>query len=221
MRKNNPETMKHLIRALILLLPWLLPVSAASQENSSGSYSVTVENTMRDYSYGYIITLENDTIYGRIKDRFPNRGPLAYDKVVLKDKNGDKTKYYPIDIKGYCKGDEEYYLTVQEGNRKCFAKLIVDGEVKLLKIHKTTTLAYPAGGGNVGFISDSYMIYYLYKTATGETTKVIQRDFYSVMSEYFNDCEPVSQMILNKELCYKDLKIIVDQYNKWKKEKKG
>lgn len=221
MRKKDPETMKHLICAIILLLPWLLPVSATSQENSTGSNSVTVETAMRDYSYGYIITLQNDTIYGRIKDRFPDRGPLAYDKVVLKDKNGDKTKYYPIDIKGYCKGDEEYYLSIQDGSMKFFAKVIVDGEVKLLRIHKRTTLAYPTGGGNVGYISDSYTTYYLYKTTTGEATKVKQRDFYRVMSEYFNDCEPVSQMILNKELCYKDLEIIVEKYNKWKKEKKG
>lgn len=65
----------------------------ASQENSSGSYSVTVETALRDYSDGDIITLEDDTIYGRIKDTFSNKGPLASDKVILKDNKGKKIEY--------------------------------------------------------------------------------------------------------------------------------
>lgn len=210
--------MKHL--PILLLLSFISTIAIAQEDDTKG-HIVTVETTMRDYSDGYIITLKNDTIYGGIRDRFPDRGSLANDKVVLKDKNGDKTTYYSMDIKGYCKGDVEYYFTVLDGKMKCFARLINDGELKLLKRFKMDRIAYPTGGGGVGFVSNPYTAYFLCKSTTGEITKVMERDFYRVMSVYFSDCEPLSDKILKKELRHKDMEVIVETYNQWKRDQKN
>jgi|GEM_PF-1469187 len=211
--------MKHLIQTLILIIPLILPLTAVCQENNTGGKIITVENTFGNYCDGYIVTLKNDTIYGTIKDQFHNNSQLASDKVVLKDNRGKKTTYYPTEIKGYCKSDTEYYFTVQDGKKKSFAKLIVDGELKLLKIHKIYAQPYPMGGGAVGSVSVPYTAYFLNNKSTGKITKVIKKDFYRVMSVYFSDCEPLSEVILSKELGYKDIEIIVDRYNKCKAEK--
>ncbi|HLN53877.1 MAG TPA: hypothetical protein VK212_09220 [Lentimicrobium sp.] len=208
--------MKHLLQTLIVFLSLIISTASQAQENSTGSDIITVESTFLDYSDGYIITLSNDTIYGSIKNRFGNKSQFYSGKVVLKGTRGRKTTYYPTEIKGYCISDVEYYLSIQDGKKMRFASLIVDGEIKLLKIYNQNNVPYSSGAVVVtlSYLANPYIELYLYKTATGETTKVMKRDFNTVMSVYFSDCKPVSEMILNKELRYDDLEIIVDRFNK-------
>lgn len=179
----------------------------------------------KNYSEGFIITLEHDTIYGRVRDRFPFRFPYAADKVVLMDSNGVKMKYIPREITGYSKAGMVNYLTIQDGLKKSFARLLVDGDIKLLTIRKTNTHTYAMPNGTGGFYtgfggSYTYDVLYLYKTSTSVTTKVTHLDFKNSMAVYFYDCQPVREMIMNKELRYNDLEIIVEKYNKWKREEK-
>ena len=100
--------------------------------------------------------------------------------------------------------------------------MIVDGDVKLLTIRKTgtrmTSTPNATGGYTTGQSSYSNDVYYLYNTKTSITTKVYQLDFKNQMAGYFSDYVKLKNMILNKELRYRDLEIIVETYNKWKRK---
>ena len=177
----------------------------------------------KNYSEGYIITLQNDTIHGKIRDRFGIRLQIAPSKINFIDSKGTIIKYLPKDIKGYSKAGIIDYLTIQDDFGKNFAKLIVDGDVKLLTIKKSGTRMASTPNSTGGFTTtqSSYSndVYYLYNTKTSNTTKVYQLDFKNQMTDYFSDYDKLKNMILNKELRYSDLEVIVETYNKWKKEK--
>ena len=182
----------------------------------------TLSFGQKNYSEGYIITLENDTVHGKIRDRFGMRLQIAPSKINFIDSNGNTIKYLPKDIKGYSKAGIVDYLTIQDDFGKNFARLLVDGEIKLLMIKKKGTNMTSTPNGQGGFTTGqstySYDAYYLFNTRTSIAKKVIQLDFKNQMADYFSDYEKLKNMILNKELRYRDLEIIVETYNKWKRE---
>ncbi|MDH5598310.1 MAG: hypothetical protein OEY34_04250 [Cyclobacteriaceae bacterium] len=175
----------------------------------------------KNYSDGYIITLANDTLHGKVRDKFV-AFLIAQEKINFMDNDGNVTKYLAKDIKGYSKAGLLVYLTVPDNFGKKFAKLVVDGEVKLLILTKTgtNTASSPNGAGGFNHTQSSYSkdIYYLYESNTEKSTIVMRLDFKNQMANYFSDYEKLKNMILNKELRYNDLEVIVETYNKWKKE---
>lgn len=183
----------------------------------------TISFGQKNYSEGYIITLQNDTIHGKIRDRFGMRLEIAPSKINFIDSTGTIVKYLPKDIKGYSKAGIIDYLTIQDNFGKNFGKLIVDGDVKLLTIKKSGTrmASNPNATGGFTTIQSRYSndVYYLYNTKTSNTTTVYQLFFKNRMADYFSDYDKLKTMILNKELRYRDLEVIVATYNKWKKEK--
>ena len=62
----------------------------------------------KDFEKGYIVTLENDTISGMIKDRKGGSFPKLYDKVYFKRKGHRKKKYGPDKILSYQRGENKY-----------------------------------------------------------------------------------------------------------------
>lgn len=172
----------------------------------------------KNYSEGYIITWENDTIHGKIRDNFSSRSTFAPGIIKFIDKSGLTTKYLPTDIKGYSKAGFENYMTIQDDFGKNFARLIVAGNVKLLTIKKSG--AFPVSNAGVGYTTSSInsISYYLYNPTTSQTTKVNPLYFKDQMAEYFSEYAELKEMIINKELRYQDIEIIVKKYNKWKDE---
>lgn len=169
----------------------------------------------KNYSEGYIITWENDTIHGKIRDHFSSRSTFAPGIIKFIDNSGLTTKYLPTDIKGYSKAGFENYMTIQDDFGKNFARLIVEGNVKLLTIKKSGS--FPGSNGAGGYNTSS-ISYYLYDSTTSKTTKVNPLYFKSQMAEYFSEYSALKEMILNKELRNEDIEIIVKKYNKWKNE---
>ncbi len=171
----------------------------------------------KNYSTGYVITLENDTIHGKIRDRFSFRFHAAHKKIKIIDQNGEKTKFKAKDIKGYSKAGIVDYMTVQDDFGKSFARLLIDGNIKLLTVHKSGTHSF-SDSNAVGGISSTHETYsehyyYLYDSATSKVTEVNPFNFKKQMAEYFSDDEELARMIENKELRIQDLEIIVTQYN--------
>jgi len=95
----------------------------------------------KDFHSGYIVTNENDTIIGFIKDRKEPPFGKLYDKVVFK-KGRKKKKYGPNDIIAYRRGNDQYeslwiqdntypfqgkYLSSPNYGSKSFLKVIVKG----------------------------------------------------------------------------------------------
>ena len=76
------------------------------------------------------------------------------------------------------------------------------------------------GGFTTGHSTYSNDVFYLSNSRTSSARRVVQMDFKYQMSNYFSDYDKLKNMILNKELRYRDLEIIVETYNKWKREQK-
>ncbi len=194
------------IKPLVLFIVfWMLPSLVFSQKN---------------YENGYIITNDNDTIVGRVKDRKPPPFGKLYKKVYFKKKH-KKKKYSPKQILGYKQGSREFeslwidvsshlynekYTSIQNAGKKEFLKVIVKG----------------------------YLTYYLREFADSESDYINQIGLYKREDEnflvrvtqgvfglkkknlgvYFKDYPELVLKIKNGEL--KDPIAIVNFYNVWK-----
>ncbi len=105
----------------------------------------------KDYKPGYIITNNNDTISGFVKDRkSPPFGKL-YDKIRFKN-SSEKRKYSPKQILGYKQGNrvfeslwlqtdgyliDEKYTINPNINKKQFLKVVLKGDLTLYQLEIT------------------------------------------------------------------------------------
>lgn len=62
----------------------------------------------KDYHSGYIITNDNDTLHGMIRDRKEQPFGKIYDKIRFRDKSIFPEKFNPDQINGYRVGDTDY-----------------------------------------------------------------------------------------------------------------
>ena len=85
------------------------------------------------YSPGYIITTDDDTIYGEIRERSSFRNSQAC--IFRESGNEEPKKYLPFDIKAYRILDGKYYVSKmipgKEGDQPLFLEFLVKGEASL------------------------------------------------------------------------------------------
>jgi hypothetical protein len=177
----------------------------------------------KNYCEGYIIRLDNDTIHGFVKDNFLFGSYNTPNKISFMDSAGNDKIYLPNDIKGYSKANIANYLSIDIGYSNQFAKIVIDGYVRLLSIKsKSSTTTYDPNNTNTNSMvvetSRDIETFYLYNIHNLTLIEVTQFRFKDSMSYYFSDYPKLNEMILNKQLTYDDLEIIVEMYNKWKKK---
>lgn len=177
----------------------------------------------KSFSDGYIVTLKNDTIKGKIKDYFPTRFSFAPKKLAFIDSSGVEKVYMPKDLSGYSKAGLANYLSVDLGNGKNFIKIEIDGFISLLSIKGkgTSTMFVPNGAGGTSMVSGgSYETetFYLYKKQDSTFLEVSKMGFKEWVANFLADYTKLKDMILNKELRYDDIEIIVKMYNNWKEQ---
>lgn len=68
-----------------------------------------VSYSQSDYRNGFIITNNNDTIYGLID--FRSRYSNSHECIFIKNNESDKTTYKPFDIQAYRFVDDKYYVS--------------------------------------------------------------------------------------------------------------
>ncbi|NVO10032.1 MAG: hypothetical protein HXX16_08745 [Bacteroidales bacterium] len=186
----------------------------------------TLTIAQKNFCEGYIITLNNDTIRGKVKDNFPFRLTGAPKKISFIDESGVEKSYLPKHIRGYSKADIANYVSIDIGFGKDFAKIIIDGEVSLLSYESTMnnssfTPNGGAGGGTWSHSTSSTESFFLYRKKKGSIVEVTRFGFRELLAEYFSDYTELKEMIEKKELRYSDLEIIVEKYNRWKKKNKS
>ena len=86
------------MKKLTLLI--LTIVSMIAQTISAQSY----------FGDGYIITIEGDTVHGKIMDKFNNK---VSQKIKFMDSDGKVKKYYANQIRGYVKRDTYFFVSVK------------------------------------------------------------------------------------------------------------
>jgi len=87
---------------------------------------VGVTNAQQDFRSGYIITLEDDTIYGEID----YRGDMLMCKVCkFKADNDSVLEYFPGEIIGYRFTDSKYYISKEIDGKSVFLEYLINGIV--------------------------------------------------------------------------------------------
>ena len=152
------------------------------------------------------------------------------------DLNNREKKYFPGTVKEFRIAGEGEYFSASKGLGDYFAKVIVDGEIKLLKSY------YYASNGNIQAGRVPTAIYFLYNTKTRiatfchtigfdngeengaymttlfekEQNKKLSKNQIEFFRHYFYDYPALIEAIQNKNSTYADIPKIVEIFNKWK-----
>lgn len=183
--------------------------------------------SQRNYQQGYIITNNNDTISGYLRDRkMPPFGKL-YNKVRVKQHRGDifyKT-YGPYRISAYSIGQAEYqsmwlsinfklfytdYNCIPNVGEKIFFRVVIQDYLSYYQTEQQDPE------------SDNIDIIDFFKRADQEFFVRVNRGIFglqrNILAKYFMDCPVLATMILTKEI-NKPIEI-ANYYNNWIRENK-
>jgi hypothetical protein len=169
----------------------------------------------------YIVTKDNDTIYGKIK-----KPALGIGKEFLIDKNNEKTKITDENIIAYRKDNEIYHnydapsVSLWGGSENLYLQLIYDGKVKLYKYTHTyisakSSMSFNSSEGG-SFSSNSEDFYYIYKDDNLYLMQPI--GYKKKITELFSDLPDLVSTIQSDLYEYEDLHLVVKFYNQEKKD---
>lgn len=101
-------------------------------------------NGQLNFKKGYIITNDNDTVYGKIDDGGSTRNARV---CLFKEGKGKKVvKYRPGQIQAYRMTDDKYYaskvIEIKDNPKPVFLEVVVKGEVNLYHHWKNKNMAY-------------------------------------------------------------------------------
>ena len=160
------------------------------------------------FHQGYIVTLDNDTIKGFVK----NLNSFPYRILTnIKFKSSNKAKvwtYEPSQLKSY-KIINDLYESRRLNSIPIFVRLVASGNVNLYEITTSGMYNNPTGG--------SYMrkstSHYLKRKDEDNLFKIAGPHFKERLCNYFNDAPSICQKIMNGEYRKKNVSQIVAEYN--------
>ena len=163
-------------------------------------------SAQNNYQEGYVVTNQNDTLYGSVSDR--RDGPFGgiHEKIRLKGK-GLRKRFSPKRIKAYKIGNTT------------FRSMYLFGEMNFLKV-----------------VSEGYVNHYVFELQEQGEQLILDIDYFQKgelgplirvtqgvfglkkkrLTAFFNDCPPLVQKIRNKEFKYAFE--VADFYNDWRFE---
>ena len=157
---------------------------------------------------GYIITNENDTLYGKIKSTTPAQ--RSSNITFMEDGERERLKYKPFQIKGYYIENQAY-------------------ESKIYDIDPALPYGYAVFMERIN--QGAVKVYYYWNTdkERGFTQTFLENDgdylvevnplqFKRQMVQYFEEYPRLQNKIKTGEYKKKQLMEIVDEYNEWKEE---
>lgn len=194
-------TNKFLTMPYYILTLLLLTNSLSAQE--SEKYGKFRNNA--NYREGYILNKDSIKVTGLFKDNLIN----YYSQVHFVYQDGTEKKLKPTDIRGF--GTPlDFYLSDGES----FYKIETIGKKVNLFSKVTEYQSVPVNGYGP---SNSYKEnFYVQKSFEKVFTLVEKKNFSKKFSNYFSDCETLQVKIASKQLTHKDIKAIVNSYNKCK-----
>jgi hypothetical protein len=157
---------------------------------------------------GSIVTLENDTIEGFVKNinSFPYRIlPSIKFKRTLK---GKASLYGPLMISSFRIVDEIYESKILYGSSQ-FLKLVAAGNVNLYEKTSVAATSNPLGGT----YWTKYTDHYLGKKYEDNLTKVEGLHFKKRLCNYFSDAPSICEKIISGQYKRKNILEIVEEYN--------
>lgn len=183
------------------------------------SFSFAVSGQI-NFKKGWVITLQNDTLYGRINDR----GGYANAKLcVFHQKKGPTFRYTPQDIKAYRVLKDKYYVArkvyVRGQYRYFFIDVLLKGDVSLYHNWKNKDLAYyieTKDKDMVGLINEEVMLRYKPQgnvaVVYSPTYILSNKIFRDTLRSFFSDSKNVQSQINTVEYDPKSLTRITKAY---------
>ncbi len=91
-------------------------------------FTAKLVNAQTDYRDGYVITLNNDTLKGKID----YRGDLTMGEICrFKTDTGEEIKYSPNDIAAYRINDSKYFVSKEFNGKKVFLEFLIEGKINI------------------------------------------------------------------------------------------
>jgi hypothetical protein len=166
------------------------------------SYSFVISAQL-NYRNGYVITLQNDTLFGKINDG----GSICNTKVCL-FKSGiksKKVKYYPADIKAYRFDGGKYYVSqklITKGESKSvFTEVLLDGKISLYTDLSSLNMKYyleMEDGTLTGLSNKNFRVQYqpdLDKLVYGKKYWLICKVFRDTLYSVFKASEKIQKQV--------------------------
>ena len=106
-----------------------------------------------NYREGRVITVQNDTLYGLIKDGFTPRNSKVC--IYKENKKAKAVKYYPGDLLSYQHAGGKYFdtklVSVKGENKQVFTQVLLKGDINLYhqREDKETSYFLEKGGGDL------------------------------------------------------------------------
>ncbi len=159
---------------------------------------------------GYVVTTEDDTLHGYVKKWWPYTTPRSSALVEFRTERRSPSDFYePGDLSAYCRGADRYLSGL---SREFYAFLKVEemGRLQLLRYSGINHLYSPRQR-----FSPIFNRYYLARhNAPRHLRKVKKETFTGEMSRFFQDTPELSAQIRNRELRYRHIQEIVEEYNR-------
>jgi hypothetical protein len=161
----------------------------------------------KNYEVGYIIAMNNDTLYGKIKDRKPEPFSKLYKKIRFKKENSFFPKYLGSNnIIAYKKGEKSYESIGIEKKSLMFKNqysINPDAKKTFVRVmHKGRLNYYHWEHSDQETISIDYIPFFHknnenYMVRATQGVLGLKRQ---LLSDYFSDCPELSIKIKNKEI---------------------
>ncbi len=176
----------------------------------------------KHYQSGYIITINNDTLTGLVKDRKPPPFGKLYKKIRFKSKKIIRRKYGAHQIEAYKQGSNQFeslwinvsqnifkakYTSIPNSGEKCFLKVIVKGYLSYYH--------WEYQDSESGYIDEIDLYKRMDEPSFVRVTQGILGLKKKRLAEYFQDCPELIYKIENGEI--RDPIKIAKFYNSWKK----
>lgn len=165
-----------------------------------------------DFRDGYIVTLQNDTIYGEIALRSNLKNAQS---CIFRNESDEKT-YNPNEISTYRIIGEKYYISKEvdlfEKKETVFLEILVEGIANLyyLKDGSDEFFILEKEGRLVSLTNKES----IYKGKNGGTFAKNSSKFRGVMLYFFRDAPQLANKIKQVDFSYKPIINIVTDYNK-------
>ncbi|MCD4732490.1 MAG: hypothetical protein K8R74_17950 [Bacteroidales bacterium] len=184
-----------------------------------------------NFAEGYIVTLNQDTIYGSFKLKTYKNKKLIYsktqEKIVFYNQDGKRTVYEAGAIKSfyffydfetltfktvpYFKKGKLFMKVISEKGNLNLYQFYPDSEKRLSSVYELAEYAYSLGGGGFG---EKYFFYIIKPDGTillmGKHTP--KQRIYSFFADYYELAEKID----SREYKYTDVYRMVREYNAWK-----
>ncbi len=166
--------------------------------------TVTVFGQTNKYLSGYVVKIQGDTVFGKIKDITPIK---SASKVKFMTEDGDKKTYTTFHLTGYKRGEELFVKKIYERPFRLtdtpgFMKLVNNGYIKLFEYNYLLRSTE---------ISVSRRDYYI--EVDGQFILIKRIGFKDTMLNYISDNRTLVDKIRRERLTYDNLTEIIKVYN--------